>query len=234
MKKILVAFILTIILLSSSITIMAAEFSNAEMKIQLPDEYYDLKAGIDNNDTKIAYYETILKTTKDELNNQYNTNGIIYNGISSNLSKELIISVIENLRTKNNYHLISLNNEEIEELQQEIVDSASGAQKQEQNIYEHNGIKYIYTMFKNSATTIYQYYTIVNGKAITITLNSKYSNVKQDELKTIVDTIQFNEILEKPEGITSNPILLAGVILVVVIAIIVIIIIISKTKKEEK
>ena len=203
------------------------------MKIEVPEEYYDLKAGIDKNDTKITYYETVLKTTKDELKSQYMQNGIVYNGISSNLSKELIIAVIENARTKSNYHLASLDNAEIEDIKQEIVNAANGAQKQEQEVYEKNGIKYIYTIFKSGTTTIYQYYTIVNGMAITITLNSKYSNVKQEELKEIVDTIQFDEILEKPSGIVSNPILFVGIILVILIIVLVTIAIVRKTKKKE-
>ena len=69
--------------------------------------------------------------------------------------------------------------------------------------------------------------------AITITLNSKYSNVKQEELKEIVDTIQFDEILEKPSGIVSNPILFVGIILVILIIVLVTIAIVRKTKKKE-
>ena len=233
MKKIRVAFILTIILLTKTITILAVEFPEMGMKIEVPEEYYDLKAGVDKNDTKLTYYETVLKTTKDELKSQYTQNGIVYNGISSNLSKELIIAVIENARTKSNYHLASLDNAEIEDIKQEIVNAANGAQKQEQEVYEKNGIKYIYTIFKSGTTTIYQYYTIVNGMAITITLNSKYSNVKQEELKEIVDTIQFDEILEKPSGIVSNPILFVGIILVILIIVLVTIAIVRKTKKKE-
>ncbi len=233
MKKIIVAFILTIILLTNTITILAVEFPEMGMKIEVPEEYYDLKAGVDKNDTKLTYYETVLKTTKDELKSQYTQNGIVYNGISSNLSKELIIAVIENARTKSNYHLASLDNAEIEDIKQEIVNAANGAQKQEQEVYEKNGIKYIYTIFKSGTTTIYQYYTIVNGMAITITLNSKYSNVKQEELKEIVDTIQFDEILEKPSGIVSNPILFVGIILVILIIVLVTIAIVRKTKKKE-
>ena len=233
MKKIIVAFIITIILLTNTITILAVEFPEMGMKIEVPEEYYDLKAGVDKNDTKLTYYETVLKTTKDELKSQYTQNGIVYNGISSNLSKELIIAVIENARTKSNYHLASLDNAEIEDIKQEIVNAANGAQKQEQEVYEKNGIKYIYTIFKSGTTTIYQYYTIVNGMAITITLNSKYSNVKQEELKEIVDTIQFDEILEKPSGIVSNPILFVGIILVILIIVLVTIAIVRKTKKKE-
>lgn len=228
MKKIIVGFILAVMLLSTSICVMAEEFSEIGMKIELPDEYYDLKSGIDNNDTKISYYETVLRVTSEELKNQYNQNGIVYNGLSSNLSKELIISVIENTRTKNNFHLTSLDEKEIEDLKKEILATAGDAQVEEQNLYEHNEIKYIYTKFINGTTTIYQYYTIVNGKAITITLNSKYSNVQQDELKNIVDTIQFNEIQEKPI-ITVSPIMIAGIIIVIIV-----IIIITIIKKKNK
>ena len=71
MKKIIVAFILTIILLTNTITILAVEFPEMGMKIEVPEEYYDLKAGVDKNDTKLTYYETELKTTKDELKSQY-------------------------------------------------------------------------------------------------------------------------------------------------------------------
>ena len=233
MKKALVTFILIAILISSNIVTMASEFTDLGIKIKVPSEYYDLKSGIDNNDTKITYYETVLKTTRNDLKKQYAQNGIIYNGISANLSKGLIISVIENSRTKRDHHLTLLNDEEIEQLKQELVDAASGMQKQEQNVYENNSIKYVYTAFKNGTSTVYQYYTIVNGKSITITLNSKYSNIKQDELKKIVDTIEFNTILEKPLSLTSNPVLVVGTIVIMVIIVIIAIIVINKKNKKE-
>ena len=46
----------------------------------------------------------------------------------------------------------------------EILATAGDAQVEEQNLYEHNEIKYIYTKFINGTTTIYQYYTIVQIK----------------------------------------------------------------------
>ena len=66
MKKITIILIVALLLLTS--TVLAVNLNN--MKIEIPEEYYDLKTAIDNNDTKVAYYEALLKTTKEELKQQ--------------------------------------------------------------------------------------------------------------------------------------------------------------------
>lgn len=233
MKKIISGILLLVIILFNAVSVNAMEFEELGMKIEIPNQYYDLKSGIDNNDSKITFYETVLKTTKDDLKNQYEQSGVIYSGITNNLSTEIIISVVENNRTKSDFNLSLLKEENIKKLQQELIEANKGMQKQSQEIYEKNGIKYVYTVFKNVGTTLYQYYTIVNGKAITITLNSKFSNVKNDELKTIVDTIEFSQIEEKPFSILNNPYILIGAAIGLIIVIIIWIIVLSITNRKE-
>ncbi len=233
MRKIISGIIVAVIIIFATVTVNAVNFEELGMKIDIPEQYYDLKSGIDNNDSKITYYETVLRTTKDELKSQYEQGGIIYSGITNNLSKEIIISVIENSRTKSDFNLNSLKEADVTQLQQELVSANSGMQKQEQEVYENNGIKYVYTSFKSGAKTLKQYYTIVNGKAITITLSGEYSNIKNDELKTIVDTIKFDEIQEKPFSIMNNPYVLIGAAIGGIVVLIISIIAISITNKRE-
>ena len=89
-----------VMLLIASVTrVSAVNFEELNMTVQLPEEYYDLKAGIEAEDSKIMYYETMLNTTKEQLKEQITTNHILYDGINANLSKELTISTLENSST---------------------------------------------------------------------------------------------------------------------------------------
>ena len=47
-----------VMLLIASVTrVSAVNFEELNMTVQLPEEYYDLKAGIEAEDSKIMYYE---------------------------------------------------------------------------------------------------------------------------------------------------------------------------------
>lgn len=233
MRKILSGIIVAIIILLTTVTVNAVNFEELGMKIDIPNLYYDLKAGIDSQDSNITYYESILRTTKEDLRKQYEQSGIIYDGFQSSSSKQLIISAIENIRTKSDFNLNLLEENEVTQLQEELINANTGMKKQSQEIYENNGIKYVYTLFKNGNETSYQYYTIVNGKAITIALSSKFSNIKNDELKAIVDTIEFDEIQEKPFSIINNPYVLIGAGIGGIVVLIISIIAISITNKKD-
>lgn len=233
MRKIMSGIIVAIIILLTTVTVNAVNFEELGMKIDIPSQYYDLKSGIDNNDPTVTFYEATFRKTKDELKQQYEQGGVIYDGVTYNNSTEIIISVIENNRTKSDFNLSLLKESDIIQLQQELIDANSGMQKQSQEVYENNGIKYIYTSFKSGAKTLMQYYTIVNGKAITINLSGEYSNVKNDELKTIIDTIEFSQIQEKPFSIINNPYVLIGAGIGGIVVLIISIIAISITNKKE-
>lgn len=234
MKKIVAGCIISIIILLQCVTVMAAKLENIKMNIELPKEYYDLKAGIDTNDSKIAYYETVLKTTKEELANQYKQNSILYNGISSNLSKQLIIAEAQNRLTKKIFHLHLATEEQLEEVKTELntLAQSQNMKVEEQKIYQNNGITYIQSTIKNASLTIYQYYTIVNGKGITLSLNTTYTNTQKEELKKVVDTIHFEELEEKAPDY-ANYIIIGLVVILVVIVIALAVIAFSGKKKEE-
>lgn len=234
MKKIVISLIISIIILLQCTSVLATNFESIKMNIDLPDEYYDLKEGIDKNDSKIPYYETVLKTTKADMKKQFEQNSILYNGVSSNLSKQLIIAEAQNSLTKKIFHLNEATEEQMEKLKTELNLLATNQNMEitSQEIYTSNNNVFVYSVIKNSSLTIYQYYTIINGKGITISLNSSYSNTKKEELKEIIDTITFNELQEKPTDITNYIIIGISVILVIMMIILMYMAFFDKKKEE--
>lgn len=234
MKKVVASLILSVVILMQGVTVMAASFESIKMNMELPKEYYDLKAGIDSNDSKIAYYETVLKTTKDELSKQYEQNSILYNGVSSNLSKQLFVSETQNGLTKKIFHLHLATEEQIEEVKTELNQLAQNQNMKvtSQEVYKNGDIIFIHSIIKNNSLTIYQYYTIVNGKGITISLNSSYTNTQNEELKEVVDTITFSKLEEKAPDFTNY--IIIGIAAVLVIMVIILMIMAFSGKKEEE
>lgn len=234
MKKILASVIISLIILLYGGNILATKYENIKMNIDLPQSYYDLKNGIDTNDTKITYYEAILKTTKEEMKTQFEQNSIIYNGLSSNLSKQLILAQTENDLTRKVFHLHLATEKQLEDIKTELSKLAQNQSLDVvlQEIYTYNGINYIYSIIKDSSITIYQYYTIINGKGITISLNSSDTGNYEKELQEIVDTITFDELEEKPTDFTNY--IIIGIVATLVIIVLILMYMAFFDKKKEE
>lgn len=201
MKKIIISLSLFVLLITSCQTVFAARFESLGMKMDLPDGYYNLKAGIDTGDAKVDFFTTMMKTTKEALLSEYKQNGVLYNGIiNTDLSSEIFICETENKTTKSIFHLNTASEKELEDIKTEIKNSitAQGMKNTSLEMYEVGGISFIYTVSTKAKATSYQYYTIVNGTAITVLLNSSDSNAKADTIKKMIDSISFDEIEEKP------------------------------------
>lgn len=234
MKRILASVIISLVILLYGGNVLATNYEDIKMNIDLPQSYYDLKNGIDTDDTKITYYETVLKTTKEEMKQQFKQNSIIYNGISSNLSKQLILAQTENDLTRKIFHLHSSTEKQLEEIKTELnqLAQSQSLNVETQEIYINNGINYVYSVIKNSSITIYQYYTVINGKGITISLNSSNTNTNESELREIIDTITFYELEEKPADFTNYIIIGIATILVVIVLILMYMAFFDKKKEE--
>lgn len=229
MKKITIILIVALLLLTS--TVLAVNLNN--MKIEIPEEYYDLKTAIDNNDTKVAYYEALLKTTKEELKQQIETSNIVYLGKNTNLSKTLMISEAQSGVTKKIFHLHMATEEQIGELKEQLKEEATSQTMYIENmtVYEVNGIRWLESSIRSGTDAITQYYTIVNGKSITISLQSAYSNTKQGELKEIIDTVEFTNLEEKPADFTDFIIIAVTAVLVLIV---VVLMVMAFSKKKEQ
>lgn len=229
MKKIMITLIVALLLLTS--TVLAANIGN--MNIEISEEYFDLKKAIDNNDTKVAYYEALLKTTKEELKQQMEASNIIYLGKNTNLSKTLMVSEAQSNNTKKIFHLHMATDEQIEELKVQLKEEATSQNMYIDNmtVYEANGIKWLESSIRSGTDAITQYYTIVNGKSITISLQSSYSNTKQGELKETIDTVKFTNLEEKPADFTNF--IIIGITAVLVLIVAVLMVMAFQKKKEQ-
>ena len=120
MKKIGISLIISVILMSITTGVFAAKYDDYGMSIDIPKEYYDLKGGIDSDDAKIEFYTAMMQTSKDELSAEYTQNGVLYNGINSNLANEIFIVATENKLTKSIFHLSEASDDKIEDVKDEL------------------------------------------------------------------------------------------------------------------
>lgn len=235
MKKIVISLSLIIAILASCTSVFAEKFEGIGMKINLPEEYYDLKAGIDTNDTKIEFYTALMKITKEDLATEYRQNSVLYNGINSNMANEIYVSTSENQLTKSIFHLSRATEEQTKQVKDELEKAAvaQGMKTNKQEVYSKNEITYIYTAMTKSSLTVYQYYTIVNGTGITISLHSSDNSAKKDELKKIVDSITFDELQEKPASFTKYILIGVTSMLVIMVLVLMYMAFFSKKNKDD-
>ena len=221
MKKIAVSLILIIAIIANCTKVFAERFESLGMNIDLPKEYYNLKAGIETGDSKIEYYTALMQTTKEKLSEEYKQNSILYDGINTNMANEIYISSTENKLTKSIFHLSSATEEQITQVEEELKKTFDAQEMKTSNIekYEKDEITYIYSVTTKSTTTIYQYYTVVNGVGIAISLHSSDSSAKSEEIKKMIDSISFDELQEKPAEFTLY--ILIGVTAILVIMVLV-------------
>ena len=235
MKKVIVSLILFILIIASCTNVFAARFESLGMKIDLPEEYYNLKAGVDTGDAKMEFYTAMMKTSKETLSAEYKQNGVLYNGINSNLSNEIYITESENKTTKSIFHLSTASEKQLESIKEEIksAEIALGRKITTQEIYTVGEINYLYTVSTKSGETYYQYYTIVNGTAITILLNSSDSSEKGEIVKKMIDSISFDEIQEKPAEFMLYVLIAITAALVIMVLVLMYMAFFSKRGEEE-
>ena len=234
MKKIVTSIIFIAIILLGCTRVYAEKFVGLGMNIELPKEYYNLKAAIDTNDAKMEFYIAMMQTTKEALAEEYKANSVLYNGITSNLANEVFVTSAETRLTKSIFHLHLADEKQKEKVNDEIenIATAQGMEIKKQETYSKNGIEYIYTETTKSKSTIYQYYTIINGEGITISLHSSDSSAKSEDLKKMIDSITFDELLEKPTDISSY--ILIGVTAILVVMVLVLMYMAFFSKKNER
>ncbi len=223
MKKLISFLIVVLVVLTSLCRVSAAQFESINLNMELPKGYYDLTKGIEEDDKKMDYYIALMSTTKEQLKSEYISNSILYNGISTDFANEIYLSYVENQVTKNIFHLSLADEEQLENVKDEIAKTAEAQNMQvtSQDTYVLGDILYINTLIKKGSTAIYQYYTIVNGKGITLSLNSSDSSAKNDDLKKIVDSISFDNIEEKPTSLDLY--ILIGVTALLIIMVVVLV-----------
>ena len=235
MKKLMMSLLISMAILLCFSSVFAAEFKEIGMKIEIPENYYNLKEGIEKGDSQVEYYVTILQTTKENLKKEYEQSSILYNGINEDFSNELYIYETSNKTTQRIFNLSMATEKELNEVKEEIKNmlQEQGMYSSTQEMYTVGNISFIYSVIKNKNATIYQYYTVINGKGITISLNTTDSSDKTSEIKKVIDTVSFNDIEEKPTNIKTYILIGSTAALIIMVIVLMFMAFSNKNKDTE-
>lgn len=162
------------------------------LSIVIPDSYIVFTRSIKTNDPHLSEYGL----TKDGMESLMKERNIYLNAWDEEVNFEIIVTMTEN--SINN--LSPLSDTVLETLATSLSDQYRkvGISFIKSEVYQHKQAKFlkIYISQPNNDMTVYglQYYTVYDGKAINITLQSYSGDIdanKESVIKSIVDSIQF-------------------------------------------
>ncbi len=224
------------------------EIKEAEMTLDIPEEFVVFERIVDEFDPNLE----LINSTKAQLEEVFEQGNIYLNAVMVPPDNEIVVTLTENAGSQDIFNFKYFSEKEMDTLGSKLVNDAqensNGVDYTGYETYKTDqGSFIVLDLIQNSsAGQVYgkQYYTIVNGQAIYITLHSYSGEISEDTsemFKGIIDSVKFEEILEKPsEGliekitgmITIKTLAIAGGA-VVVIAIILIIVGLRKNHDDE-
>ena len=244
MKNKLISIILLITILvtiiphlvkAEEVTNIKYEIPEVGMSIELPNEFYDIIQGLQNNDEKVSKYQSAKQNFKQM--------GIVIDALDNlddNATKEIVVAISKNASTKRVEDLKNVPEEQI----QQFSDSFFQTMKKQNAEVEFIETKIISTSNENKYMTIttktktqeevvnaITYYTIVNQQLIGVTIRYLGKDIDLQETKNIIESVNFVplEIIETTP-ITYIDVLVMALTLIIIVAIICI----FKIKKHEK
>lgn len=169
------------------------ELDELGMSIELPSDHVVFTRDIKANDPNLSAYGL----TKDEMSSLMLERSIYLNAWDEDVSYEIIVTMIDSpLEDFNQFSDTSLNQFALA-LKTEYA--SMGITFIRSDLYQHSQAKFakIYISQPNNGDTAYglQYYTVYNGKAINITLQSYSGEIDSSReaiIQNIVDTIHFD------------------------------------------
>lgn len=176
------------------------------MHVKIPDNLIVFTRDIDSDDENLSLFVLDEK----DLEDHYKENNIYLNSIDPEGKYEIVITMIKDAGIHFLYDYNAYTNEQLNEFLQPLINELNsnnyGAEYTDAFIWNnHSQAKFIkiYFEYPNDNETAYcvQYYTIINGQAINITLHSYNGTIttENEKLMTeIVSSISFTHVLKKP------------------------------------
>lgn len=161
--------------------------------MSLPSDYVVFTRDIDSGDPNLAAYGL----TKDGMLSLMRERSIYLNGWDRDVNHEIIVTVADNTLEDFNLYSDAL----LETMATAIDDEykSIGITVLRTELYKHSQAKFIkvYMSQPNGSATVYglQYYTVYNGKAINITMQSysgQLTSAQESIHKSIVDSVRFD------------------------------------------
>ena len=189
--------VLIVVIIASPLLALAAgsttyDLDDLGLSIVIPDSYIVFTRSIKSNDPHLSEYGL----TKDGMESLMKERNIYLNAWDEEVNFEIIVTMTEN-SIKN---FSPMSDTVLETLATSLSDQYRkvGISFIKSEVYQHQQAKFlkIYISQPNNDMTVYglQYYTVYDGKAINITLQSYSGDIdasKESVIKSIVDSIQF-------------------------------------------
>lgn len=218
--KILVVFLAAYLFYSIPCFAAEQQYNIAElsMSINIPEGWDVFLQNIDPSNPKLAEYGI----NGQEAEEYFKKNNIFLNAICIVPYSEIIVSspTPGNEYAEEVFDFNLLSNNELNEFvieataQEESLDiiDVLGLVYGEHEIYEHNQAKFVRmsAIHNDDDFLVYveQYYTVINGEPVSITLRSYDQEVSVEQaqtLRAVIDSVSFSKVLKKPSPPLSLP-----------------------------
>lgn len=187
MKKIVIVFLLLIMLIPFGVKAKTYELDNLDMEITFSDDWYVFTRDNLENNSDLDY----LGVSKEYMETVFENAEAYIDAAPKDFSVEFFLR-IRNAEDVNN--LSNYSDEDVEELAKEV---AKLVETKEYTTYK-NDYKYVITRYPDvldgQTYNIISYYTIVNGKGYTFTLQKIGELTEEEEtiMKNIIDTVSYD------------------------------------------
>lgn len=175
------------------------------MQVSIPDERAVFTRNIDEADPNLAIFDS----DKQSMEEYYRTNNIYLDAISMDGANELVIIMTKNEYSQEGFSFNLYDDAELMKMEAGTKDGYSnmGYDVTSFSMYKNATAKYIVintTAKTAEGASMYrrQFYTVYNGQAIHITLNSYASELTLEleaELQSVVDSVVFTQTLPTPQ-----------------------------------
>lgn len=204
MKKLLILVMLAALLCSISIPASAAsdtyELDEVGLTVSIPADY--LVVTRDTPENSSVFSE--LGMTKADMMAIFEADSIYLDAFSPAIDEEIVVTMAPN----NISNISNFSDSLLQQMAKAAADAfhTIGSEVSKYEIYQNGAVKYIKFYHTHATTNTHslQYYTIIDNKAINITLHSyKGSLTTQQEatVKNVIDSIQFQKV---PSGTVSG------------------------------
>ena len=226
MKKIIIVLVIVMCMTSLGSITIAEEgvyyLPEVNMNVKPPADWLVLTRNVQEGDEALVS----LQLSRDELLSQYEDFGIYLNAIQLDPLIEVLVIMQESKASRRTFDFTTLSDRKLKGIAEEMMsgdiaelvsefEEVQGVDLGDIDDAKYSGYEFYSTdqadyivldMFQNYAgiavfTT--QYYTMINGQAVSITLKSYAGEVTQeynDILREVVDSIEYTLILDKPKS----------------------------------
>ena len=215
-KRILIGFLCLMTIFGITTQAFAEEgtyeIKEAGITMDIPEEFVVFERIVDEFDPNLE----LINSSKKQLEQVFKQGNIYLNAVMVPPQCEIVVTLTEDAESQEIFNFNSFKEKELDTLGKNLISGAQGSnggtEYTDYETYKTDQASFIVLdlIQDSSAGKVYgkQFYTIVNGQVIYITLHSYEGEITSEQgsmIKGVVDSIKFQQIEEKvKEGFMEN------------------------------